>query len=377
MTRPPSGHFGRSLDSLSERPAAAVTVGLMNETASEMANETASPILGSSRAAVATREFAAHAAAVDVPVLITGETGTGKGVLAAAIHNGSRRAKRPLVEVNCAGVPDTLFEAEFFGHARGAFTGAHHARRGLFEQASGGTLFLDEIGELGLPLQAKLLTSIERGQIRRLGAESIVSVDSRIIAATGVDLEAAVAGGSFRLDLYHRLLVLSFHLPPLRERGADIRFLARHFICTCAARHARRVGDLAPATLRIIESHPWPGNIRQLAHAMEAAVLACRGGDIQPHDLPERLMDTTMASPATTATPATTAAPAAPAAGGRASRRPPTRYSFWGPPDEERRHIEAELRACHGNLTRTARALGMSRNTLRTRMAALNIRIPA
>ncbi|HSJ23551.1 MAG TPA: sigma-54 dependent transcriptional regulator [Longimicrobiales bacterium] len=335
-------------------------------------NETASPILGSSRAAVETREFAAQAAAVDVPVLITGETGTGKGVLAAAIHHGSRRTKRPLVEVNCAGVPDTLFEAEFFGHARGAFTGAHHARRGLFEQASGGTLFLDEIGELGLPLQAKLLTSIERGQIRRLGAEATVAVDSRIIAATGVDLEAAVAAGSFRLDLYHRLLVLSFHLSPLRDRGADIRLLARHFICTSAARHGRRTGDLAPATLRIIENHPWPGNIRQLAHAMEAAVLNCHGGTILPRDLPARLMDATRSA----AGPLHSSDSGA-GRGRPASRRPGARYSFYGPPAEERQHIEAELRACHGNLTRTARALGMSRNTLRARMAALGIRLPA
>src|SRR5690606_28235033 len=179
------------------------------------------PILGSSRAARAIREFAQLAAGVSAPVLITGETGTGKGVLAAAIHRASSRAHARFVSVNCAGVPETLFESEFFGHARGAFTGAHQVRRGLFELADRGTLFLDEIGELGAPLQAKLLTALDRGEIRRVGAESVLKVDARLLAATAVDLEEAVRNGRFRLDLYHRLLVLSFHMPALRERGGD------------------------------------------------------------------------------------------------------------------------------------------------------------
>jgi DNA-binding NtrC family response regulator len=317
-------------------------------------SDTTVPILGASRAAAAVRDFARIAAGVDVPVLITGETGTGKGVLAAVIHAGSRRAPRPLVEVNCAGVPDSLFESEFFGHARGAFTGAHQTRRGLFEQANGGTLFLDEIGELSLPLQAKLLTSIEHGRIRRLGAEGVVAVDARIITATGVDLESAVADGRFRLDLYHRLLVLSFHLPPLRERGGDIVLLARHFVCTYAARHARRVGDLDPATIRVLETHPWPGNVRQLAHAIEAAVLLSDGGAIRPDDLPPRIMQLT---------PADSDAPAA-------------RYSFYGTRAEERERIRSVVGAEDSNMTRAARVLGMARNTLRARMAELDIAPP-
>jgi DNA-binding NtrC family response regulator len=312
------------------------------------------PILGASRAANEIRDFARLAAGVDAPVLITGETGTGKGVLAAAIHHGSRRAGRPLVAVNCAGVPDTLFESEFFGHARGAFTGAQHARRGLFEQAHGGTLFLDEVGDLTLPLQAKLLTSIERGEIRRLGSEGTVRVDARVIAATGVDLEAAVARRRFRLDLYHRLLVLAFHLPPLRARGADILLLARHYVCTHAARHNLQVGDLHADTVRLLERYPWPGNIRQLAHAMEAAVLVARRAAIMPDDLPLRLM--------------------------RADALPDTpagRYSFYGTDAEERTRIVAALRASHGNMTRAARGLGMSRNTLRTRLRQLEIAPPS
>jgi DNA-binding NtrC family response regulator len=311
------------------------------------------PIIGGSRAAVAIRDFARLAAGVDAPVLITGETGTGKGVLAAAIHNASRRHRGRLVAVNCAGVPETLFESEFFGHARGAFTGAHQARRGLFEQAHAGTLFLDEIGELSMPLQAKLLTAMEQGEVRRLGSESTVRFDARLIAATGSDLEAAVADGRFRLDLYHRMLVLSFHLPPLRDRGPDILLLARHFLCTFAARHERAIGDLHPATIRLIQNHAWPGNIRQLAHAMEAAVLLSSGPLIRPGDLPARIMQSTTEGASSVA-----------------------RYSFYGTPSEERRRIVDALRRHAGNLTRTARTLGMARNTLRSRIRALHIDQP-
>ncbi|HSJ07774.1 MAG TPA: sigma-54 dependent transcriptional regulator [Longimicrobiales bacterium] len=307
-------------------------------------------IIGSSRTAAEIRDFARLAAGVDAAVLITGETGTGKGLLAAAIHGGSARARGRLVAVNCAGVPDSLFESEFFGHARGAFTGAHQSRRGLFEQAHAGTLFLDEIGELSQPLQAKLLKAIEEGEVRRLGSESSVRTDARIIAATGADIDVAVRDGRFRLDLYHRLVVLSFHMPPLRLRGPDIVLLARHFLCTYAARHRRTIGDLDPATIRLLEEHPWPGNVRQLAHAMEAAVLLSRGPLVTPGDLPPRILQQAAPEGCT-----------------------PARYSFYGTQAEERSRIVDALRAHAGNLTRTARALGMARNTLRSRMRELDI----
>jgi DNA-binding NtrC family response regulator len=308
------------------------------------------PVLGISRAARAIREFARLAAGVSAPVLITGETGTGKGVLAAAIHRASARASSQLVAVNCAGVPESLFESEFFGHSRGAFTGAHQARRGMFELAHGGTLFLDEVGELTLPLQAKLLTAMDHGEIRRLGAEAAVFVNARILAATAADLEAAVADRRFRLDLYHRLLVLSFHMPALRDRGPDIILLARHFVCTFAARHERHVGDLHPDLIRLLECHSWPGNIRQLAHAMEAAVLHASGPELRAADVPPRILH----QPGGTDT----------ACG---------RYSFYGVEAEERSMIESALSAHRGNITRTARSLGMARNTLRSRMAALGL----
>jgi DNA-binding NtrC family response regulator len=317
----------------------------------EPMDEPTGAIIGSSRAAAAVREFARLAAGVEAPVLITGETGTGKGVLAAAIHHGSARRRARLVAVNCAGVPESLFESEFFGHARGAFTGAQHTRKGLFEQAHGGSLFLDEIGDLPLPLQAKLLTAMESGEVRRLGSEGTLHLDVRIVAATGADMEARVSGGDFRLDLYHRLLVLAFHLPPLRERGADILLLARHYLCTFAARHRKPIGDLHPSTVRLIEAHPWPGNIRQLAHAVEAAVLLARGPLVLPGDLPARIMQQ----------------------GALPQAAPPARYSFYGSPAEERRSIVQALRLHGGNLTRTARALGMARNTLRSRMRELRI----
>lgn len=306
------------------------------------------PVLGTSRAARAIREFAQLAAGVRAPVLITGETGTGKGVLAAAIHRASARSAARLVSVNCAGVPESLFESEFFGHSRGAFTGAHQARRGLFEMAHGGTLFLDEVGELTLPLQAKLLTAMDYGEIRRVGADTVVHVDARILAATAVDLEAAVREHTFRLDLYHRLLVLSFHMPALRDRGPDILLLARHFLCVFAAQYQRDIGDLHPDMIHLLERHPWPGNIRQLAHALEAAVLHARGPQLRASDIPPRILHQTV--------------------DGDTSAH---RYSFYGTESEERAHIEAALRAHRGNLTRAARSLGMARNTLRSRISAL------
>ena len=309
-------------------------------------------ILGASSAAPAIREFGRRAAAVDAPVLITGETGTGKGLLARAIHAASPRARRPLVAVNCAGIAESLFESEFFGHTRGAFTGAQQSHRGLIEQADGGTLFLDEIGELSPPLQAKLLTALEDGEVRRVGGERSVHVSTRLIAATGVDLDDAVARGAFRRDLYHRLLVLAFNLPALRERDDDVLHFAEHFLAVYAERYRRPLTGFDRAATARLAAHVWPGNIRELAHVVEAAVLACDGGAIHTRHLP----------PLTTPRALPVAAQAAGAA-------PPRRYAFDGPPEEELRRIREALIACNGNRTRAARMLGMARNTLLGKLA--------
>jgi DNA-binding NtrC family response regulator len=310
--------------------------------------------IGESDAARDIRRFAERAGNVDATVLITGESGTGKGILARAIHARSRRARAPFVAVNCASVPETLFESEFFGHARGAFTGAHQARRGLFEQAHGGTLFLDEIAELGPTLQAKLLTTLEDGEVRRLGAERTARVDVRLVAATNADLHAAVRTRAFRADLFHRLVILAIHLPPLRERGNDVDLFLHSFLARFADLHHRSIRGFEPAAYARLRHHPWPGNVRQLAHAVEAAVLACDDGThIANRHLPFLLLDSEPTAPAdlTDHPPAT----------GR-------RYSFYGSYADEQSRIEDALRRCHGNRTRAAAVLGMSRNTLRAKL---------
>ncbi|MBI4409694.1 MAG: sigma 54-interacting transcriptional regulator [Gemmatimonadetes bacterium] len=319
-------------------------------------------ILGQSDAAQTVRGFGRRAALVDAPVLLLGESGTGKGVLARAVHDASARGRGAFIAVNCAGIPESLFESEFFGHTRGAFTGAQQSHRGLIEQAHGGTLFLDEIGELPLALQAKLLTVLEDGQVRRLGGEHVVRVDARVMAASGLDLERAVAAGRFRRDLYHRLLVLSFHLPPLRERAGDVEFLARHFLERFSARYGRRLDGFDPEALAVLGSYAWPGNVRELAHAVEAAVLACGGRRIGRKHLPRGLFRTPPEPvPSTTAPPVHTS----PQAQGR--------YSFLGSAEEERRIILETLRRCRGNKTRTAHALGMARTTLRLKLRLLGL----
>ncbi len=204
-------------------------------------------------------------------VLIEGETGTGKEVVASAIHRLSSRASMPLTVLNCAAIPEALLEAELFGHTRGAFTGAVQSRTGRIEAAHGGTLFLDEIGEVPLPLQAKLLRFLECGEIQRVGDNEITRVDVRILAATHRDLEQRVLDGGFRLDLYHRLAVFPIEVPALRERIEDIPALAEHLLARLGAEAPRKT--LSADALRALEQHDWPGNVRELAHVLERAVI--------------------------------------------------------------------------------------------------------
>jgi two-component system, NtrC family, response regulator AtoC len=312
-------------------------------------------ILGTGAAARSIRAFGRRAAAVDATVLITGETGTGKGVLAHAIHGAGARGRAPFVAINCAGVPESLFESEFFGHVRGAFTGALHTHKGLLEQADRGTVFLDEAGELPLGMQAKLLTVLEDGQVRRVGAERAVKVDVRVIAATGIDLAAAVRAQRFRSDLYHRLKVLSFRLPPLRERKSDLPLLALHYVQAHGQKYARPRARLTDDALELLQAHDWPGNIRELAHTIEAAVVCSESGEI----------DSTVLQPLmiTTRSPATA----------RVLETPSGRYSFLGTAAEEQTSILEALRFCRGNKTLAARRLGMSRNTLLSKLRRIEL----
>ena len=204
-------------------------------------------------------------------VLIEGETGTGKEVVASAIHRLSSRSSKPLTVLNCAAIPDALLEAELFGHTRGAFTGAVQSRTGRIEAAHGGTLFLDEIGELPLAVQAKLLRFLECGELQRVGDNEVTRVDVRVIAATHRDLEQRVVDGAFRLDLYHRLAVFPLDVPALRERLDDLPALANHLLARLGADAPRK--SLSPCALHALGQHVWPGNVRELAHVLERAVI--------------------------------------------------------------------------------------------------------
>jgi Nif-specific regulatory protein len=219
-------------------------------------------------------------------VLLRGESGTGKEVVARALHDASPRAERPFVAVNCAALPEALLESELFGHERGAFTGAHEVRKGRFEAADGGTLFLDEVGELPVAAQVKLLRAIQERQFERIGGRRTITVDVRLVAATNRDLEAAVAEGAFRLDLFHRLQVIELVLPPLREREEDIPLLVERFLAELMAEHGRRV-TLAPGAMAALASARWPGNVRQLRNVLERLVVASPRDAIAAGDVEE------------------------------------------------------------------------------------------
>jgi Nif-specific regulatory protein len=222
-------------------------------------------------------------------VLIHGETGTGKELVARAIHENSRRHGKPLVQVNCAAMPDTLLESELFGHDKGAFTGAVTRRRGRFEEAQGGTIFLDEVGELSPIAQAKLLRVLQEREFQPLGSSRSVKVDVRVVAATNKDLEKEVASGVFRSDLYYRLNVFPIFLPPLRERGPDILLLADYFVMKYAQEFAKNVKRVSTTAIDMLMSYHWPGNVRELENCVERAVLLTSGEAIEARHLPPTL----------------------------------------------------------------------------------------
>ncbi|MGQ0812514.1 MAG: sigma-54 dependent transcriptional regulator, partial [Nitrospiraceae bacterium] len=228
----------------------------------------------------------AQVADSDATICLLGETGTGKEVLARVIHTNSRRAKGAFVALNCAAIPETLFESELFGHVRGAFTSAHGPKRGLFQSASGGTLFLDEIGEMPLSMQVKLLRAVQEREVREVGSEVATKVDVRIIAATNKDLGEAVKSGAFRNDLYYRIQVVPLTIPPLRDRRDDIPLLAQHFLKQSTQRANKEIRGLTPAAMQRLILYPWPGNVRELENAIEKAVVMSRQDMITPDLLP-------------------------------------------------------------------------------------------
>ena len=245
-------------------------------------------VIGASEELAGVLDMVARVAVTDSTVLITGESGTGKELIAQAIHDGSRRAGGPFVRVNCPSIPAELFESEFFGHARGAFTGAMQARAGRFELADRGTIFLDEIGEIPLPLQSKLLRVLQEGEIDRVGETRTRRIDVRVVAATNRDLMKEVELGRFREDLYYRLSPFPLWIPPLRERIPDIRPLAEHFLSESAERLGVPRPRLGPRQLAVLEAYRWPGNVRELRNVIERATILSRGGVLELDIRPDR-----------------------------------------------------------------------------------------
>ncbi len=296
------------------------------------------------------------------PILITGETGTGKGLVARTLHSQSRRVSRPFIEVNCTALPGTLMEAELFGYERGAFTDAKESKMGLFEAADGGFLFLDEVGDIELSLQGKLLRAIEEGMIRRVGGLRDRRVDVNIVTATHRDLESEVTAGRFRKDLYYRLAVITIDLPPLRERGEDILILASHFLDKFNAKYSKAVQGLDDRAARILLAYPWPGNVRELSHVIERAVLWSQG---------ERLAEEQLALATSAQSAQARPSSSPPPAGLIQAALPPEGIDLveW-----ERALIEQALKESRGNQTKAAKRLGLSRDTLRYRQKKFGLR---
>jgi two-component system, NtrC family, response regulator AtoC len=287
-------------------------------------------------------------------VLITGESGTGKELIAKAIHQLSRRARGPMITVNCAALPATLLESELFGHEKGAFTGAHERRLGRVEQAQGGTLFLDEIGEIDATTQVKLLRLLGERTFERIGSSKTMTADVRFVSATNKDLKALVREGRFREDLYFRIAVVPIHLPPLRERVADIPTLAASFLKTYAEENAKPVRGFSTEAMELLLKYRWPGNVRELRACVEHAVVLCRQELILPRDLPPEVRDP--------APPIEALAPGASVAIRPASSSPLSLK------EAEKQLVIHALKETNGNRTEAARRLGVSRRTLHRKL---------
>jgi PAS domain S-box-containing protein len=300
----------------------------------------------------------------DSTVLITGESGTGKGLFARAIHDLSPRREKPFVKVNCAALTETLLESEVFGHVKGAFTGAIADKLGRFEAADGGTIFLDEIGEISPALQVKLLRVLQDREFERVGSSKTQRVDIRVIAATNRDLKAALAAGQFRGDLYYRLNVIPVSVPPLRERKEDIPLLVDHVLKRLKRRGLERVKAVSPEAMRCLMEYPWPGNIRELENVLERGMVCARGRVLSVEDLPDELREHCR--------PRSDSFPAAPPDGGTAET-PHTGSRPRGEGDGERWNLLQTLEAHRWNRKDAAAALGIDRSTLWRKMKRLGL----
>lgn len=330
----------------------------------QLSQSAASPgILGRSKRMADMLDIIKTVAPTEATVLITGESGTGKELVARALHEGSPRAAKPIVTVNCAALAENLLESELFGHERGSFTGADKRREGRFAQANGGTLFLDEIGEMPFALQAKLLRALQQGEVQRVGSDSPMTVDVRVLAATNRDLRQEVAGRRFREDLFFRLNVISIEVPALRQRTEDIPLLAAHFLERFASRNRKQIRGFSTTALDALLRYPWPGNVRELENAVERAVILGTGDLITERELPLSL-----ATAAAAPVPVGDLAPLVVNTGGESA-------SLAGFPLEEveRRAIVDTLRESDDNKSEAARRLGITRATLHNKLKKYNL----
>ena len=313
-------------------------------------------IIGESPKMRALRQLIQTVAPTNATVLILGESGTGKELVAGALHSLSNRRERSYVRINCAAIPDTLLESELFGHEKGSFTGALRQKTGRVEEAHGGTIFLDEIGDLSRPLQAKLLRFLEDGTFTRVGGNQELQVDVRLIAATNRDIVQAIRNDHFREDLFHRLNVVQFQPPPLRERGKDVLLLAEHFLASYANAMNKHITGISPAAQQKLLAHHWPGNVRELRNVIERAVILEKSTAIQPQNLPDFVVETRLHKSSPT-----------PASGRLSLDELVDRY--------QRELILTALRENDHSLVRTAEQLNISRNQLRYRMVSLGINL--
>jgi two-component system nitrogen regulation response regulator GlnG len=341
-------------------------------TGEEPVDDRADAILGTCPAMQEVYKTIGRVAAQDMTVLITGETGTGKELVARALYQHSRRAAGPFLAINCAAIPENLLESELFGHEKGAFTGADRRRIGKFEQCNGGTLFLDEVIDMSPLTQSKILRILQEGRFERLGGNETIHADVRLLAATNANLATAVAEGRFRQDLYYRLHVCTIHLPPLRARGGDLDLLVRHYVRRYAREMGKDVQSVAPQTLEVLRRHSWPGNIRELQSVLKQALLQAAGPVLVPDFLPA---DFTVAAPVPAAVPAEAADPGLEEFIDAQIRAGSQDLYAEALARLERTLLTRVLRHTQGNQLQAARILGITRGSLRTKVRELGIRI--